>query len=174
MNVLYVLLEGADDQRFFDKILKPELSKKYHKIITYLYASRPKKVTEHYVESLNKNNAEYIVFSDFDVSPCMTSSKNILKEKISVIKSENAAVVQTEIESWYLAGIGYSNSRRLRIPPYPTTDDMSKERFNKIIPSMFKSRIDFMQEILKKFNIRTAKSQNSSFRYVWNKFIFAR
>lgn len=69
MDILYVLLEGADDQRFFNKILKPELSKRYDRIIPYLYASRPKKVREHYVESLNKSNAEYIVFSDFDVSP---------------------------------------------------------------------------------------------------------
>jgi len=174
VNILYVLLEGADDQRFFNKILRPELLKKYDKVIPYLYASTPKKVIEHHVESLNKNNAEYIVFSDFDVSTCMTSSKNILKEKISVIKAENAAVVQTEIESWYLAGIDYHNSRQLRITYYPTTDDISKEQFNEIIPQMFESRIDFMQELLKKFNIQTAKIQNSSFRYVWNKFIFAR
>lgn len=102
----------------------------------------------------------------------MTSSKNTLKEKISIVKAENVAIAQTEIESWYLAGIDRSNASQLRIPHYPTTDTIPKEHFNEIIPSMFESRIDFMQELLKKFSIQTAKFQNSSFRYVWNRFIF--
>ena len=66
----------------------------------------------------------------------------------------------------------YDNSRTLEIPHYPTTDRISKELFNSIIPDEYDFKIDFMQEVFKKFDSTLAKAQNTSFRYVWNKFIF--
>ena len=171
-KIFYVLLEGPDDARFFDLILRPQLLKKYDQIITYLYSGRPQKIRERYVESLNKSDSDYMIISDFDSSTCITFSKDNLKSKISVASTSNIIISKTEIESWYLAGIDFKNSRYLQIPHYATTDDISKKQFDEIMPEIFNSRIDFMQEILKRFDSNIAKAQNSSFRYMWNKFIF--
>lgn len=167
-----MLLEGPDDQRFFENVLKSEFLKKYDKISLFLYARRPKKVRENMVKSLEHLNYDYIIFSDFDVAPCITQSKKNLQAKISSADSTKIAVVKTEIESWYLAGLDYSSAQKLRIPFYSNTEDISKEQFEQIGSTRFTSKIDFMQEILRLFTINTAKKQNDSFRYVWQKFIF--
>ena len=62
-----------------------------------------------------------------------------------------------EIESWYLAGISNSIANSIRIRYHCTTNDVTKERFNELIPSSFTSRIDFMNELLKHYDFETAK-----------------
>lgn len=169
---LYVLLEGGDDQRFFDQILKPEFEKKYDKAIPYLYARRSKKSLEELLNSLNKNDQDYIIFSDFDEARCITKKKEDLIIKMPRADPARIAIVKQEIESWYLAGLSYSNAHKLQIPFRPNTEDISKELFPQNRTSRFSSRIDLMQEILKHFDINAAKKQNDSFRYMWHKFIF--
>ena len=170
---LWVLLEGPDDQRFFDKLLRPEFLKKYDKITPYLYAQRSKKEIERTIKSIKDLGSEYIIFSDFDCSSCITESKKNLQIRIQAADVAKVAVVKTEIESWYLAGLDQSGTRKLGVPFYTNTEDTSKKIFEQNrSSSRFDTRVDFMLEILKIFDIDTAKKQNNSFRYVWQKFIF--
>ncbi len=169
---LFVLLEGTDDERFFNRVLKSELAKKYDKIVTYLYAERPKKAIESMLNSLKRADSEYVIFADFDTSQCITESKTILKNKIPGAGFAKIAVAKKEIESWYLAGLDRASTRKLRIPFYPNTEGISKEMFEHNRLGKHDSRIDFMQEILKRFDVKVAKKQNDSFRYVWHKFVF--
>lgn len=171
MDILHVLLEGRDDERFFEKIFQAKLSK--FRIKKYLYATRSKEHNKSYIETLNRGGLEYIVFADLD-SPnaCYGKSKRAIKRKIPNVDESRIAVVSAEIESWYLAGIGHADAKKIGIKYQSSTDCITKEEFDALMPARFDSRNDSMAEILKSFKVQTAKSQNESFRYVWNKFVF--
>jgi hypothetical protein len=68
-----------------------------------------------------------------------------------------------EIESWYYAGLTVETLQKLGLPSLPSTDGLTKEDFNALIPPSFDSRIDFMFEILKSFSFETATRKNQSF-----------
>lgn len=171
MKTLHVLLEGDDDVQFFRKVFEARFSKYHIKI--YAYAIRSRKANKLYIEALNRVGSDYIVFADLD-SPnaCFGKSKRSLRRKIPNVDGKRVAIVRTEIESWYLAGIDYADAQRLGIKYQSSTDHITKEEFDSMMPAKFESRADFMVEILKAFKVKTAKSQNESFRYVWNKFVF--
>lgn len=76
-----------------------------------------------------------------------------------------------EIESWYLAGLDEAALKELGISyPDKDTDTLNKEQFDRLIPVKYVSRIDFMQEILKNFQLETARQKNKSFYYFINKY----
>ena len=57
---------------------------------------------------------------------------------------------------------------RYRLRYIHSTDNITKEKFDKLIPKRFASRIDFMSEMLKLFSIEEAKRKNKSFKYFRN------
>ena len=86
------------------------------------------------------------------------------------IDNDKMIVVIKEIESWYLAGLDNEVCRQLKINNFADTDNVTKEKFNALIPKKFTSRIDFMSEILKYFSIEIAKQKNNSFQYFVEKY----
>ena len=93
-------------------------------------------------------------------------------KKLSFLQNGVAqiAIVVKEIESWYLAGLDNKQSKNLKIPILNSTDDITKEKFNQLIPKKFDSKLDFMTESLKCFSIETAKLKNKSFKYFIEKY----
>jgi hypothetical protein len=75
-----------------------------------------------------------------------------------------------EIESWYYAGLPDDALQKFGLPSLPSTDGLTKEDFNALIPSSFDSRIDFMFEILKSFSPATAARHNSSFQFFFERY----
>ena len=96
-----------------------------------------------------------------------------MQKEIPTADLAKVVVVKTEIESWYLAGLDHSGTRKLGVPFYTNTEHIPKKIFEQNRPGKFDSRIDFMMEILKIFDIDTAKNQNASFRYVCEKFMIS-
>ena len=92
-------------------------------------------------------------------------------KKKSYGDKDKIIVVIKEIESWYLAGLDNEVCRQLKINNFADTDNVTKEKFNALIPKKFTSRIDFMLEILKNFSIEIAKQKNNSFRYFVEKYV---
>ena len=165
-----VFLEGLDDWTFFDSVLHGELAKRYN-VRPRLYASKDKETLKQIVETMHKTNRDYIVFADFDKSTCYSGRKATLR-KIPNARHGNIAVVKTEIESWYLAGMGQDECARLQIPYHSNTESVSKEYFEQMLErGRWASRKDFMEKILEMFDVGRAKKQNASFRYVWDKFV---
>ena len=120
---------------------------------------------------MHKTNRDYIVFADFDKSTCYSGRKATLR-KIPNARRGNIAVAKTEIDSWYLAGMGKDECALLQIPYLTNTESVSKEVFE----GMFKrggwaSRDEFIAKILEMFDVERAKEQNDSFKYVWDKFV---
>ncbi|MBT9131329.1 MAG: hypothetical protein DDT41_01634 [candidate division WS2 bacterium] len=162
---LFVWVEGEDDVRFFNKIIKPKLQKKYNFIQTILYATQKKGKIDDHLRSIKAMGADYIYVADIDNSPCVSAIKQETERKLRNIDKDKIIVVIKEIESWYLAGLSEIQSRKFKIRNFSATDTITKEQFYDLIPEQFNSRIDFMVELLKTFSVEVAKQRNGSFRY---------
>lgn len=167
---LFVWVEGEDDRRFFDKIIKPKLNNKYHFIETICFATMKIEKVDKYIKSVKEMDEDYIYVVDINNVQCVNLKKQIIKNRLKNIDSDRIVVVIKEIESWYLAGIDEKTSLRLKIREFNNTNNITKEVFNKLIPRRFDSRIDFMLEILKNFSIEVARRKNKSFKYFIDKY----
>ena len=167
---LFIWVEGEDDARFFEKIMEPKLQKKYNFVETRRYAALKKEKIDNFLKSIKAMGADYIYVTDINNSPCVTAKKPEIQNKLRNIDGDRIIVVIKEIESWYLGGLDDTESRKFGIPTFSVTDDITKEKFNSLIPKQFGSRIDFMLEILKIFSIEIAKQKNRSFRYFIEKY----
>jgi hypothetical protein len=168
---LYLWVEGVDDARFFEKIVKPYLSKTYDTINIIEYAQLKKKKVNDFIKSINSMEADYIFLADIDLSPCITQKKSKVKRAYRTVDENKIVVVIREIEAWYLAGLSLAKNKKLGIKNFSTTDNVNKEIFNNLIPNRFDSRIEFMLEILSHFLITEAKRKNKSFKYLTKKLI---
>lgn len=175
-NRLFILVEGNDDERFFERIIKPEFQKIYDHVQFYQYACQPPKRTENFIKSVDAMNADYIIAADINHSPCVTQKKEtLISKKIRNVEKDKIIVVVKEIESWYMAGLEEESKEALGFKRgESSTDDLSKEHFNRLMPKKYISRIEFMQEILKYFKKKTAVKNNTSFAYFFKKYEFAR
>jgi len=169
-KMLYIFVEGDDDVRFFEKIIKPMLEEKYDSIAIWKYAQVKNKRISDFIRSIKGMNANYIYVSDINRAPCITAKKEVVQGEFKNIDRDRIMVIIREIEGWYLAGLGDTCSQKLRVCSCDTTDNLTKEQFNELIPKKFDSRIDFIQEILKYFHIETAKQKNASFSYFLEKY----
>jgi hypothetical protein len=170
MGLLYVFIEGNDDERFFETVIKPIFEKKYDSVIPWKYACEKNEKCVNFLRSIESMGADYIILTDNDGSPCVTDRKQNLQHDITNIKYEKVIVVIWEIESWYLAGLNDSSSKKLGIKSFTNTEHINKSAFNDLIPKKFESRIDFMIEVLKHFCADTAIMKNNSFKYFFEKF----
>ncbi|KPL21454.1 MAG: hypothetical protein AMJ75_09950 [Phycisphaerae bacterium SM1_79] len=166
---LWVLVEGNDEERFFDAI-KHTLENKYDFVQMWQYAQQPPKRIKNFLNSIRAMNSDYFVLKDINRSPCVTAKKNSIKTKYGTIIDANSLIIVVKaIESWYLAGLDTNTCKKLRIKAVGKTDDITKEQFDRLIPKKFDSRIDFMVEILKRFSVKTARRKNKSFSYFMTK-----
>jgi hypothetical protein len=164
---LFIFVEGPDDDRFFNKIVKGLFKDRYNEIEILEYSRKTGEYINNFLKNIGKMGAEYICQSDLDEVPCATERKEKLKERFSGFEENRIIVVKIEIESWYLALLDDDACRKLRIKPSEirNTDHINKENFNSLIPKRFDSRVDFMVEILNCASIETAMQRNTSFKY---------
>lgn len=168
-KLLFFLVEGDDDERFFQKIVRHELEEKYDSVRLWKHAQVKNMKVDNFIKSIKAMGAEYIYIVDINDAPCVTRKKQEILNKFKNINIDRLIIVIKEIESWYLAGLDNKRSKELKIPAFNTTNDVTKEKFNELVPKGFGSNIDFMIEMLKHFSIETAKEKNKSFRYFLEK-----
>lgn len=168
---LYILVEGDDDLRLFNNIIKPKFQNKYDWVYVRPHSYMKKKFLRRLLRSIKQMNADYIYTEDLNNANCVTQRKYKIKKRIKDIDENNIVVVVKQIEGWYLAGLNDKDAKKFKLPPLKTTDYITKERFNNLIPQKF-TRRDFMSEILKFFSIKEAKKKNKSFKYFGNRYRF--
>ncbi len=169
---LFIWVEGEDDLRFFNRIIKPAFEGKYNLVEVRTYAALKRQKVSNYLRSINAMDAAYIFVTDMNQAPCITARKEEIEDKFRNVDKDKVIVVIKEIESWYLAGLDDACSKKCGIRPCNTTDTIIKEQFDNMTPKKFiSSRIDFLQEILKYFQVEIAKQKNESFRYFLTDFL---
>jgi len=168
---LFILVEGEDDIRFFGRTIKPLLSPRYDSIEIMPYACIKREKINRFLATVDQMQSEYILVADIDQERSVRDKKQILYYHFSNVHGGSIVVVIKEIESWYYAGIPDDIAHKLGVPPMQSTDTLTKEDFNALIPKKFDSRIDFMFEILKFFSVEAAVRKNASFRYFARRYI---
>jgi len=167
---LWVLLEGNDDERFFERVIKPIFENTYDFVRPWQYAQKPPKKTKNFLKSITAMHSDYFFWADINDLPCVTARKEKIRDKYGeTVDINNLIIVIKEIESWYLAGLDDKARKELRIRTFRKTDNITKEQFDKLMPKKFDSRIDFMVEVLNRFCVEIAKRKNSSFDYFMEK-----
>lgn len=168
---LVIFVEGDDDEMFIEKIIQPCFEKRYDLIKIDQSAQEKAENIMGYLDSIMKMNndyieSDYIYIVDIDSCPCITTKKDKIKQEIKNIDISKIIVVCKEIESWYYGGLTQDSLKALGIDKatkFKTTDTLTKEQFNQSIPNKFKySRIDFMQEIIKGYNLSHVIQNNTN------------
>ncbi|MCK5177827.1 MAG: hypothetical protein KAQ92_08945 [Candidatus Aenigmarchaeota archaeon] len=120
MALLYIWVEGNDDVRFFEKIIKPIFEKKYDSIKIIKCAGKTKEHTNNYIKSIESMKDDYIFVRDINSSPCVTIKKEKTQKIFKKVDKNKIIVVVREIESWYLAGISDENLKKFKMnnPPF--------------------------------------------------------
>ncbi len=163
---LWVLVEGRDDKRFFETVIKPIFEKKYDFVKPWPYAQKRAIKVEHFLRSIKSMGSDYFFWGDINSLPCVTAKKKgVMDSYGQMLDANNIIVVVREIESWYLAGLNDRSCKQLGFRAFRNTDNITKEKLEELMPRKFDSRIDFMVEILKKFSVNTARQKNKSFDY---------
>jgi hypothetical protein len=171
-NKLFIFVEGPDDYRFFENVIKQLFTPYFKEVIIKEYAERTQSFVNTIVSTCKGRNKCYIFHSDIDDNKKdPTWKKEKVLEKYSEVEEAKIVIVITEIESWYLAGLDEESSKKLGIHYLDKTDKISKEDFWNLKPKKFDSRIDLMSEILKEFEISTAKKKNQSLNLFLTDFI---
>lgn len=166
---LFILVEGLDDLRLFEEVLKPKFGKAYDWVEVRPYRHWKRGKINSLLRSI-KSFADYIFAGDINDAPCVTAKKQTIQSDFSAVDQHRVLVVVKEVESWYLAGLDDQFARSLKLSPLDSTDRVTKEEFDRLIPKKYDSRVDWMSEILKHFSIDTAAAKNRSFRYSLEKY----
>jgi len=175
-ETLFIFLEGNDDERFFKHIMIP----KFNRRVKFIkYAQLKKKVVISYLKTIQKSDDDFIFVADIDEMPNVTAKVKWVREKFEQIRDQkvidlprkNISIVIMEIESWYIAGMTDSFALANHIEPIRNSEWINKEIFNNLFHGKFRSRIDFMQELLKYYSYETALVKNKSLDYFDNIFI---
>ena len=173
-DLLFLIIEGENDERFFKNVFQPILKEKYNTISYYQYCQEKKSNFEKFLNYLKIKDIDYYIFGDINNCTCITMKKNcILKRTNNKAEINNIFIIIKEIESWYIAGIENEDLKIIGINKnIRNTDDLTLEKLYEIIPEKYKSKmILFFRVILKRYDIKTAIQKNTSFRYVYNKII---
>lgn len=165
MRRLFILVEGADDVRFFDRIVKPLLEPRYTSVELIAFASLRRGMVSRFLRSLERLGHDYILATDIDTEPSVKAKKRVIVERFPDLDPKKVIIVIREIEGWYLAGIDDDMQRSFDLSPFHSTDDLTKEMFNALIPVQFTSRIEFMAALLESFSLSSAMAQNRSFGF---------
>lgn len=168
---LYIFVEGNDDELFYRKIILPLFKNLYDDVEVLKYAQWKKQKVELFIQSIITLGFDYIFTADIDLCPTVNDKKRVIKSRFNTVENPKITIVIQEIESWYLAGLDEQYARKYKLKIPDNTNLITKEDFNMIYPMHFKSRIDFMYELLKVFSIETALNKNISFNYFYNKYI---
>ncbi len=175
---LFAFLEGPDDERFFNAILKPLFEAEGKFVKPVMYAGMIPSQVQALLKTVKAEHHTYLFFCDLDTqgdsSLCITKRKEKISERYGKhVEMARMVVVREEIEGWYLAGITSANKQKLKLPQFTSTDHITKEAFASMIPKHFTSSNDFMVEVLKEYSLSYAVSEvtNTSLRYFFQKFL---
>lgn len=170
---LFIFVEGSDDVRFFETIIKPRFEHIFESVELITFACTKSVKVDRFIRGINAMQHSYIIVTDIDFEKSVPAKKNIILSRFSEADYQHIMVIIQEIESWYLAGIDDTGAKALGIHAPARTDFVTKEHFIGWIPRYYPSKIAFMIEVLKHFSLSVAVEKNKSFRFFIEHYVIA-
>jgi len=170
---LFIFVEGSDDVRFFETIIKPRFEHAFLSVELITFACTKSVKVDRFIRGINAMNHSYIIVTDIDLENSVHAKKKIILSRFTEADYQNVMVIIQEIESWYLAGIDDTGAKALGIHAPASTDFVTKEHFIRWIPRYYPSKIAFMIEVLKHFSLSVAVEKNRSFRFFIDHYVIA-
>lgn len=174
-RLIYLFIEGPDDERFFENLFKNRENNFLEgcTIFYWPYSKKSEEEVNKHIKSINamKNsgiNADYIFVADLDEKyNSVEKKKKEKKKEYKQLDLNKIIVVKKEIESWYISGVDGNCPKCLKKIKIPkNTEKISKENLSDMTPKCFKgSRINFLLELIKCFNVKIAQKRNNSFDF---------
>jgi len=93
---LFIWVEGGDDLRFFDSVVKPALEDRYDCIRVRGYANQKKAKIKAFLRRIKAIGADCIFAGDINAEPCVTAKKERLGQRYGV-ESDRIIVVIMKI-----------------------------------------------------------------------------
>ncbi|GIV13736.1 MAG: DUF4276 family protein [Fimbriimonadales bacterium] len=161
--LLWLVVEGSDDERFIERIIKPLLAN--HSIQTYRWAQKSRQQRTQFIQNIQKLDCAYFVLADKDTRPCIRDCKAFVQQQFGgVVPAERIVVVDGAIEAWYLAG--FTGSPYLRgIQPPARTDGITKQMFLQQYVPAGKLPSSVLEEMLANYDLALARQHNHSLEY---------
>jgi hypothetical protein len=161
-------IEGPDDERFIEQVIKPILTTE--NVNTHTYSKQPDQSVNQAIAGFQGMYRELYLLRDYDEGnqkcQCISERKNFVKNKFKNIRKDQIIIAIDEIEAWYLAGIDAESASDLGIDLFTHTNNVNKCDFvSKLEKSEYTYKKNFQMEIIKKFSIDTAREKNDSFQY---------
>lgn len=164
---LYIFVEGVDDERFVNTVIQPLICHQFMGIYVIKYAHMSEKKVRNYLRTIKMHGSSCLYLRDLDLEDCVVRRRDITVKEYDALDVRDVVIVAPEIEAWYLAGVTNDTCRRLRLKWRDRTDDITKEKFDSLIPERFDgARVDFMTELLKGYSLELAAGRNASFAYL--------
>ena len=170
---LFIFVEGSDDVRFFETIIKPRFEHVFESVELITFACTKSVKVDRFIRGINAMGHSYIIVTDIDFEKSIPAKKNIILSRFDEADYSHVMVIIQEIESWYIAGIDESGAKALGIHVPARTDFVTKEHFVGWIPRYYPSKIAFMIEVLKHFSLSVAVEKNRSFRFFIEHYVIA-
>ncbi len=132
MRNLYLFVEGVDDERLIDGVVRPRVEAFIDHLTVVRYAQETTAKSTGYLRALKRSaDNEIFVLADRDKAPCITRRKEQVIERFNQeIDFKQIIIVETTIEAWYLAGLATDNPLKIAIPT--TTDSIDKQKFEQM------------------------------------------
>ena len=167
---LFILVEGNDDERFFSRIIRPIFADMYASVEIVMFACMKNEKVYRFVRSIIEMGHDFILCADIDREESVRAKKKVLNERYGLFENDHMVIIIKEIESWYLAGLDERAQQHLGIRQYVSTNHITKEIFNGMIPRHYTSRIAFMGDIITLFSPLAARERNRSFAFFCQKY----
>ena len=126
-----------------------------------------------HIKAAQAKNQDYVLLSDLDshTYPCITSrKKSRIDELDGIVDEDKIIIVEEELESWCLAGIDTSIDDYSEFEIPQSTDNITKEDFEKILSKTSFNKNKLLNYLSRDFNIDLAVKRNASFKYFLEKY----
>lgn len=170
MARLNILVEGSDDVRFFERVLIERLKNRYDDVRLVPYACLRRTAVDRLLRGFARLGEAYVIVADIDNEPSVRAKKRVILNRYEEAQPGAIAVVIMEIESWYLAGADNGFLSGFGIASFSSTEDLTKEGFNALIPRRYVSRVGFMLDLLDGYSLERGAERNRSLAFFLARF----
>ena len=118
---LFIFVEGSDDVRFFETIIKPRFQHAFESVELITFACTKSVKVDRFIRGINAMHHSYIIVTDIDFEKSVPAKKNIILSRFSEADYQHIMVIIQEIEragispALMMPGRKHSGSMPLRV-----------------------------------------------------------